>query len=98
MTTAAAVSPGATADANLPPAADVPRAPAAAGDIDGISELRDVHCFETAAGNVRYVARDAEGREYATFRVAIGACQGGEDGAAAQRAGRLMRRRTTRSM
>ena len=40
--------------------------------MDVISELKDVQCFETAAGNARYVARDAEGREYTTFREAIG--------------------------
>lgn len=37
-----------------------------------ISVLEDVRCFETSSGNARYVARDAEGREYTTFREAIG--------------------------
>lgn len=35
--------------------------------------LEDVRCFETRSGNARYVARDAEGREYTTFREEIGA-------------------------
>ena len=38
-----------------------------------VSILEDVRCFETRSGNARYVARDAEGREYTTFREEIGA-------------------------
>lgn len=34
--------------------------------------LEDVKTFETRGGNVRYVARDADGNEYTTFREAIG--------------------------
>ncbi len=40
--------------------------------MDVITVLKDVQCFETRSGNARYVARDAEGREYTTFREAIG--------------------------
>ena len=40
--------------------------------MDVITVLEDVQCFETRSGNARYVARDAEGREYTTFREAIG--------------------------
>ena len=36
------------------------------------SVLEDVRTFETRGGNVRYVARDADGRQYTTFREAIG--------------------------
>ena len=35
--------------------------------------LQDVRCFETRSGNARYVARDADGGEYTTFREEIGA-------------------------
>jgi hypothetical protein len=38
-----------------------------------VSVLEDVQCFETRSGNARYVARDADGREYTTFREEIGA-------------------------
>lgn len=34
--------------------------------------LRDVRTFQTRGGNTRYVARDADGREYTTFRESIG--------------------------
>jgi hypothetical protein len=40
--------------------------------MEAISVLADVRCFETAAGNARYVARTADGHEYTTFREAIG--------------------------
>jgi hypothetical protein len=40
--------------------------------MDVITVLEDVRCFETRSGNARYVARDAEGREFTTFREAIG--------------------------
>lgn len=40
--------------------------------MEAISVLEDVRCFETAAGNARYVARTADGHEYTTFREAIG--------------------------
>jgi hypothetical protein len=46
--------------------------------------LRDVRTFETRGGNVRYVVRDAEGKEYTTFREQIG-------DAARQLAGRRVR-------
>jgi hypothetical protein len=35
-------------------------------------QINDVRTFETSGGNVRYVMRDAEGKEYTTFREAIG--------------------------
>jgi len=34
--------------------------------------LRDVRTFETRGGNLRYVVRDGDGKEYTTFREAIG--------------------------
>lgn len=37
-----------------------------------VSTLEDVRSMETRGGNVRYVARDADGNEYTTFREAIG--------------------------
>jgi hypothetical protein len=37
-----------------------------------VSTLEDVRTFETRRGGVRYVARDADGNEYTTFREAIG--------------------------
>jgi hypothetical protein len=36
------------------------------------SVLEDVKTYQTRGGSVRYVARDAEGNEYTTFREAIG--------------------------
>ena len=35
-------------------------------------KIDDVRTFETSGGNVRYVMRDADGKEYTTFREAIG--------------------------
>jgi hypothetical protein len=35
-------------------------------------KIDDVRTFETSGGNVRYVMRDAGGKEYTTFREAIG--------------------------
>jgi len=40
--------------------------------MDVVSRLEDVSCFETRSGNARFVARDAEGREFTTFREEIG--------------------------
>jgi hypothetical protein len=40
--------------------------------MDVVSTLEDVRCFETRSGNARFVARDAEGREYTTFHEEIG--------------------------
>lgn len=34
--------------------------------------IEDLRTFETKAGNTRYVARDADGNEYTTFREEIG--------------------------
>jgi hypothetical protein len=36
------------------------------------TSITEVRTFETRGGNTRYVARDADGREYTTFRQAIG--------------------------
>jgi hypothetical protein len=37
-----------------------------------VSTLDDVRVLQTRGGNSRYVARDGDGREYTTFRQAIG--------------------------
>jgi hypothetical protein len=40
--------------------------------VETVSVLDDVRSFETRGGNARYVARDADGQEYTTFREEIG--------------------------
>jgi hypothetical protein len=35
-------------------------------------QIADVRTFETSGGNTRFVIRDADGKEYTTFREAIG--------------------------
>ena len=40
--------------------------------MENVSTLSDVRTFETRGGNLRYVVRDADGKEYTTFREAIG--------------------------
>jgi len=40
--------------------------------METVSTLRDVQTAQTRGGNTRYVARDADGREYTTFREEIG--------------------------
>jgi hypothetical protein len=35
-------------------------------------DIADVRTFETSGGNTRFVIRDADGKEYTTFREAIG--------------------------
>jgi hypothetical protein len=40
--------------------------------VNTISVLQDVRSFDTNSGNTRYVARDADGKEYTTFREEIG--------------------------
>ena len=40
--------------------------------VETVTTLQQVRTFETSRGNVRYVARDSEGREYTTFREEIG--------------------------
>jgi hypothetical protein len=40
--------------------------------MDAVTTIAEVRTFETRGGNVRFVARDAEGNEYTTFREAIG--------------------------
>jgi hypothetical protein len=37
-----------------------------------VSKLEEVSCFETRSGHARFVARDAEGREFTTFHEQIG--------------------------
>jgi hypothetical protein len=37
-----------------------------------VSRLEEVQCFETRSGHARFVARDAEGREFTTFHEQIG--------------------------
>ena len=37
-----------------------------------VSRLEEVSCFETRSGHARFVARDAEGREFTTFHEQIG--------------------------
>src|SRR3954466_10331381 len=40
--------------------------------MEAVVTLRDVRTFETRGGNLRYVVRDGDGKEYTTFRGAIG--------------------------
>ena len=41
--------------------------------METVTQLVEVSTAETRGGNTRFVARDAEGREYTTFREEIGA-------------------------
>jgi hypothetical protein len=40
--------------------------------MEAVTTIDDVRTFETRRGNTRFVVRDEEGREYTTFREAIG--------------------------
>jgi hypothetical protein len=40
--------------------------------MEAVVTIDSVRTFETRGGNVRYVIRDGEGKEYTTFREAIG--------------------------
>ena len=40
--------------------------------MEAVVTIRDVRTFETRGGNVRYVVRDTDGKEYTTFREGIG--------------------------
>jgi hypothetical protein len=40
--------------------------------MEAVTTIDDVRTFETRSGNVRYVVRGADGKEYTTFREAIG--------------------------
>jgi hypothetical protein len=40
--------------------------------MDAVIEITTVRTFETRGGNTRYVVRDADDKEYTTFREAIG--------------------------
>jgi len=42
--------------------------------------VESVQAVETKSGNTRYVVRDADGREYSTFRPAIGKAAAGFEG------------------
>jgi hypothetical protein len=41
--------------------------------VEVVTQLTEVQTFDTRGGNTRFVARDADGREYTTFREEIGA-------------------------
>jgi hypothetical protein len=41
--------------------------------MEEVTRIESVRRFQTKGGNTRYVVRDDEGREYTTFREAIGA-------------------------
>ena len=45
--------------------------------METVTTLRDVQTTQTRGGNTRYTARDADGREYTTFREEIGAAARG---------------------
>jgi hypothetical protein len=40
--------------------------------MEAFTKIDDVKTFETRTGNTRYVVRDADGKEYTTFRESIG--------------------------
>jgi hypothetical protein len=40
--------------------------------MDAVVKIDEVRTFDTRSGNVRYVVRDADGKEYTTFREGIG--------------------------
>jgi hypothetical protein len=40
--------------------------------MEEVTKIESVRTFQTKGGNTRYVVRDDEGREYTTFREAIG--------------------------
>jgi hypothetical protein len=40
--------------------------------MEDLVTIQDVRSFDTSGGNVRYVVRDGDGKEYTTFREAIG--------------------------
>lgn len=40
--------------------------------MEAVTTIADVRTFETRGGNTRFVVRDTDGREYTTFREAIG--------------------------
>src|SRR4051794_33752969 len=40
--------------------------------MEAVTTIADVQTVETRSGNTRFVIRDGEGREYTTFREAIG--------------------------
>jgi hypothetical protein len=41
--------------------------------MEEVTKIDSIRRFQTKGGNIRYVVRDVEGREYTTFREAIGA-------------------------
>jgi hypothetical protein len=40
--------------------------------VEAVVQVDEVMTFETRGGNVRYVLRDSDGKEYTTFREGIG--------------------------
>ena len=40
--------------------------------MEAVTKIAEVKTFETKTGNTRYVVRDADGKEYTTFRESIG--------------------------
>jgi hypothetical protein len=48
--------------------------------MEALTTIKDVRTFETRGGNVRYVVRDTDGKEYTTFREAIGNKASGLEG------------------
>jgi hypothetical protein len=40
--------------------------------VEDVVMIQDVRTFDTSGGNVRYVVRDGDGKEYTTFREGIG--------------------------
>ena len=40
--------------------------------MEAVTRIEEVRTFETRGGNLRYVVRDEDGKEYTTFREAIG--------------------------
>jgi hypothetical protein len=48
--------------------------------MEALTTIKDVRTFETRRGSLRYVMRDVDGREYTTFREAIGDQASGLEG------------------
>ena len=48
--------------------------------MEAVTTIESVRTFKTKGGNVRYVVRDADGREFTTFREAIGTAAAGLEG------------------
>jgi hypothetical protein len=48
-------------------------------DVEAVVTIESVRTSETQGGNVRYSVHDTDGKEYTTFREAIGGSQTGPD-------------------